>query len=91
MPTNHDVNPSLQRAELGRDALPGFAAHDDGIDHRSHLGGATPGKNVRVVMGREGLRRPFGDAGKEGEVGFDWRPREGSMVADAERWGCGYN
>ena len=72
-----DVEAVLEGAVGGGDALPGFAAHDDGV-----LGGL-----LVVVLGRRG--GTFGDAGEEGEVGFQGRPGEGAAEADAEGGGGG--
>lgn len=36
-------------------------------------------------------RRTFGDAGEEGEVGFQGRPGEGAAETDAEGGGGGYD
>ena len=35
--------------------------------------------------------RTFGDAGEEGEVGFQGRPGEGAAETDAEGGGGGYD
>lgn len=51
-PRDHDVEALLEGLEFGRYAVPGFAAHDDGVDG--------------ICGGGGGGRRALGDARKVG-------------------------